>query len=81
MRTLHKLQNTREHCVYVTDHSGWRFSTTRVMKYLHYSYCMYTCGFRINANLVKEGSFHINAKLIKKEVNPRNIQPLKCDVF
>ena len=24
---------------------------------------MYTCGIRINAKLVKEGSFHINAKL------------------
>ena len=29
---------------------------------------MYTCGFRINANLVKEGSFRINAKLVKKEL-------------
>ena len=29
---------------------------------------MYTCGFRINANLVKEGSFHINAKLVKEEI-------------
>ena len=25
---------------------------------------MYTCGFLINANLVKEGSFCINAKLV-----------------
>ena len=24
--------------------------------------CMYTCGFRINANLVKEGIVRINAK-------------------
>ena len=31
---------------------------------------MYTCGFRINANLVGEGSFCINAKfkLVKKVV-------------
>ena len=28
---------------------------------------MYTCGFRINANLVKEGSFRINTKLVKEE--------------
>ena len=26
---------------------------------------MYTCGFRINANLVKEDRFRINAKLVK----------------
>ena len=30
---------------------------------------MYTCGFRINTNLVKEGSSRINAKLVKKELN------------
>ena len=29
---------------------------------------MYTCKFRINANLVKEGGFRINAKLVKEEV-------------
>ena len=29
---------------------------------------MYICGFRIHANLVKEGSFRINAKLVKKEL-------------
>ena len=29
---------------------------------------MYTCGIRINANLVKEGSFRINAKLVKEEL-------------
>ena len=29
---------------------------------------MYTCGFRINANLLKEGSFRINAKLVKEEL-------------
>ena len=32
---------------------------------------MYTCGFRINANLVKEGSFSMfsmNAKLVKEEL-------------
>ena len=28
-----------------------------------------TCGFRINANLVKEGSFRINAKLVNEELN------------
>ena len=33
---------------------------------------MYTCGFRINANLVKEGSFYINAKLVKEELNVYN---------
>ena len=30
---------------------------------------MYTCGFRINANLVKEGSIRINANLVKEELN------------
>ena len=30
---------------------------------------MCTCGFRINVNLVKEGSFRINAKLVKEELN------------
>ena len=30
---------------------------------------MYTCGFRINANLVKEGSFLKNAQLVKEELN------------
>ena len=34
----------------------------------HCNYCMYTCGFRINANLVKEGSFPINVKLVKEEI-------------
>ena len=29
---------------------------------------MYTYGFRINANLVKEGNFRINAKLVKEEL-------------
>ena len=29
---------------------------------------MYTRESRINAHLVKEGSFHINAKLVKKEL-------------
>ena len=38
-----------------------------VMKYLHCNYCMHTCGFRINARLVKEGSSRINAKLVKEE--------------
>ena len=28
---------------------------------------MYTCVFRINANLVKEGSFRVNAKLVMEE--------------
>ena len=32
---------------------------------------MYTCGIRINAKLVKEGSFRINAKLVKEEFNNR----------
>ena len=65
MRTI---KNAREHCVHVTDHSGWRFSTTHVMKYLHFNYCMRTCGSRINANSLKKGSFHINAKLVKEEL-------------
>ena len=64
---------TREHCIHVTDHSGWRFSTPLVMKDLHCDYCMYVqynmCGFRINVNLVKEGSFLINVKLVKEEFN------------
>ena len=30
--------------------------------------CMYTCGFSINANLVKEGSVRINVKLVKEEL-------------
>ena len=29
------IKNAREHCIHVTDNSGWRFSTTHVMKYLH----------------------------------------------
>ena len=29
---------------------------------------MYTCEIRINAKLVKEGSFCINAKLVKEEL-------------
>ena len=29
---------------------------------------MYTCGFLIYANLVKEGSFCINSKLVKEEL-------------
>ena len=33
---------------------------------------MYTCGIRINAKLVKEGSFRINAKLVKEEVKVEN---------
>ena len=40
-----------------------------IMKYLHCNKCMYTCGIRINAKLVKEGSFRINAKLVKEELN------------
>ena len=39
-----------------------------VMKYLHCNYYIYTCGIRINAKLVKEGSFRINAKLVKEEL-------------
>ena len=36
--------------------------------------------FRINANLVKEGSFSINAKLVKEELKPVISVPLpkKC---
>ena len=30
-----QIENAREHCVHATNHSGWRFSTTHVMKYLH----------------------------------------------
>ena len=30
---------------------------------------MYTCEFLINANLVKEGSFRMNAKLVKEELS------------
>ena len=33
---------------------------------------MYTCGLFINANLVKEGGFRINAKLVKEELKRRN---------
>ena len=40
-----------------------------VMKYLHCNQCIYTYGIRINAKLVKEGSFRINAKLEKKELS------------
>ena len=32
---------------------------------------MYTCGFRLNANLVKEGDSRINAKLVKEELNAK----------
>ena len=38
------------------------------MKYLHCNLDMYICGCRINANLVKEGNFRINAKLVKEEL-------------
>ena len=38
---------------------------------------MYTCRFCINANLVKEGSFRINAKLVEKELAPI-FTKLKC---
>ena len=68
MRTLRKFKNAREHCVHVTDNSGWRFSTTHLLKYSHFNECMCTCGFRINANLVKEGSFRMNAKLVEEEL-------------
>ena len=34
---------------------------------------MYTYGFRINANLVKEGCFRINAKLVKEELKQLNL--------
>ena len=34
---------------------------------------MYTCVFRINANLVKEVSFPINAKLVKEELMTQDI--------
>ena len=67
-----QFKNAREHCVHVTDHSGWRFSTTHVMEYLHCNYCTYTCGFCINANLVKEDSLRINAKLVKEELKVGN---------
>ena len=33
----HYVKNAREHCVHATDPSGWRFSTTHVMKYLHFN--------------------------------------------
>ena len=45
---------------------------------------MYTCGFRINVNLVKEGSFRINAKLVKEELNRdqrklnNHLKKIKC---
>ena len=32
-----QIKNAREHCAHVTDHSGWRFSTMYVIKYLHCS--------------------------------------------
>ena len=64
-----QIKNAREHCVHVTDHFGWRFSTMHVMKYRHCNECMYTFRIRINAKLVKEGSFRINAKLVKEELS------------
>ena len=27
-----QIKNSRKHCVHVTDHSGWRFSTMHVIK-------------------------------------------------
>ena len=39
-----------------------------VMKYLHCHYHMDTCGIRINAKLVKEVSFCINAIFVKGRV-------------
>ena len=41
---------------------------------------MYTCAFRINANLVKEGSVRINAKLVKEELNQHWGNRIFCDV-
>ena len=32
---------------------------------------MYTCGFCINASLVKEGNLRINAKLVEEELKVR----------
>ena len=34
------ITNAREHCVHVTDHSGWQFSTTHVMNDLYCNKCM-----------------------------------------
>ena len=74
------INNAREHCVHVTDHSGWQFSTTRVMKYLHCNHCMYTCGFRINAKLVKEGSFSHKCEIGKGRVKRQNLTSIESDV-
>ena len=49
---VHKLKMQENIASMSLTISGWRYSTTHVMKY---NYCMYTCGFCINANLVKEG--------------------------
>ena len=42
---------------------------------------MYTCGFRINANLVKESSFRIKAKLVKEELMVFYVDELTVDWF
>ena len=40
---------------------------------------MYTCGIRINAKLVKEGSFRINfAKLVKEELRRQFLMSKDC---
>ena len=39
---------------------------------------MYTHGIRINAKLVKEGSFRINAKLVKEKENETLLVSMGC---
>ena len=52
-----------------------------VMKYLHCNKYRYTWGIRINAKLVKEGSFRINAKLVKEELKMEFTVSEPCDVI
>ena len=39
---------------------------------------MYTHGIRINAKLVKEGSFRINAKLVKEKLDKTLLVTVGC---
>ena len=64
-----QIENAWEHCVNVTDPSGWQFSTTM---YWNIPIAINTCVLVdlafINVNLVKKGSFRINAKLMKENL-------------
>ena len=57
-----QIKNAREHCVHVTDYSGWEFSTTQFGLMHVHMWISHKCEFG------KEGSFFISAKLAKEEL-------------